>query len=79
MKKICEVSSRDHNAGRKFETGSSKRKQAIKRKQVEENLRGSLYKYGQETSKNPSVTESDTLLHSNPNPVEIISVSNHPW
>ncbi|KAJ0179288.1 hypothetical protein K1T71_005000 [Dendrolimus kikuchii] len=39
------MSSRDRDAGRKFESGSSKRKRAIKRKQVQENLRGSLYKY----------------------------------
>ncbi|XP_067125586.1 uncharacterized protein [Centruroides vittatus] len=70
------MSSRDRDAGRKSQSGSSKRKRAIKRKQVEKNLRGSLYKYinsdGQETSKNPSLTESDTLLHCNPNPAEII-------
>ncbi|XP_023243666.1 zinc finger MYM-type protein 5-like [Centruroides sculpturatus] len=70
------MSSRDRDAGRKFESDNSKRKRAIKRKQVEEKLRGSLYKYiksdCQETSKNPSLTESDTLLHCNLNPAEII-------
>ncbi|GBP09182.1 hypothetical protein EVAR_4051_1 [Eumeta japonica] len=36
------MSSRDRDAVRKFESGSSKTKRAIKRKQVQENLRGSL-------------------------------------
>ncbi|GBP91228.1 hypothetical protein EVAR_60678_1 [Eumeta japonica] len=39
------MSSCDRDAGRKFESGRSKRKRAIKRKQVQENLRGSLCKY----------------------------------
>ncbi|KAL4707251.1 hypothetical protein ACJJTC_008332 [Scirpophaga incertulas] len=56
------MSSRDRDAGRKFESGSSKRKRAIKKKQVEENLRGSLYKYiktdDQETSLNPDPAEN---------------------
>ncbi|KAJ0170969.1 hypothetical protein K1T71_013741 [Dendrolimus kikuchii] len=55
--------SRDRDAGRKFESGSSKRKRAIKRKQVQENLRGSLYKYiksdDQETYTKHLLIESD--------------------
>lgn len=39
------MSSRDRDAGRKFESGSSKRKRANKRKQIKENLRESFYKY----------------------------------
>ncbi|KAJ0182100.1 hypothetical protein K1T71_002822 [Dendrolimus kikuchii] len=57
------MSSRDRDAGRKFESGSSKRKRAIKRKQVQENLRGSLYKYiksdDQETYTKHLLIESD--------------------
>lgn len=62
------MSSRDCDAGRKFQTGSSKRKRTIKIKQVQESLRGSLYKYmksdEQETSSKHLLTESD----SNPDP-----------
>lgn len=67
------MSSRDRDAGRKFESGSSKRKRAIKRKQVQENLRGSLYKYiksdDQETYTKHLLIESDF----NPDSAENIS------
>ncbi|GBP26612.1 Zinc finger MYM-type protein 5 [Eumeta japonica] len=54
------MSSRDRDAGRKFESGSSKRKRAIKRKQVQENVRGSLCKYiKSETYTKHLLTESD--------------------
>lgn len=66
------MSSRDRDAGRKFKSGSSKRKRAIKKKQVEEHLRGSLYKYmksdDHETSTKHLLCESD----SNPDPAENI-------
>ncbi|KAK9694268.1 hypothetical protein QE152_g33657 [Popillia japonica] len=69
------MNSRDRDAGRKYESRSSKRKRAIKRKQVKENLRGSLYKYiksdDQETSTKHLLTESD----SNPVPAENISAT----
>ncbi|KAL4716007.1 hypothetical protein ACJJTC_003796 [Scirpophaga incertulas] len=56
------MSSRVRDPGRKFESGSSKRKRAIIKKQVEENLLGSLYKYiktdDQETSLNPDPAEN---------------------
>jgi hypothetical protein len=39
------MSSRDRDTGRKYESGSSKRKRAQKRKDLEEQLRGSLHKY----------------------------------
>ncbi|KAK9877331.1 hypothetical protein WA026_017727 [Henosepilachna vigintioctopunctata] len=38
------MSSLDRDTGRKFESGSSKRKRAIERKQVQENLHGSYRK-----------------------------------
>ncbi|GBP62399.1 hypothetical protein EVAR_3101_1 [Eumeta japonica] len=54
------MSSRDRDAGRKFESGRSKRKRAIKRKQVQENLRGSFCKYiKSETYTKHLLTESD--------------------
>ncbi|KAK9747248.1 hypothetical protein QE152_g5482 [Popillia japonica] len=62
-------------AGRKYESRSSTRKRAIKRKKVKLNLRGSLYKYiksdDQETSTKHLLTESD----SNPDPAENISAT----
>ncbi|GBP24929.1 hypothetical protein EVAR_12596_1 [Eumeta japonica] len=39
------MNSRDRDAGRKFESDSSKRERGIKRKQVQENLHGSLNRY----------------------------------
>jgi hypothetical protein len=39
------MSSRDRDTGRKYESGSPKRKRAQKRKDLEEQLRGSLHKY----------------------------------
>lgn len=45
-------------------------KNGIKRKRIEKNVLGSYIKV--QTSKNPLLTKSDTLLHSNPNSVEII-------
>ncbi|GBP08674.1 hypothetical protein EVAR_7273_1 [Eumeta japonica] len=66
------MSSLDRDAGRKFESASSKRKRVIKRKQVKESLSGSLYKYikndDQETSTKHLLTETDC----NPYPAENI-------
>ncbi|CAH0405614.1 unnamed protein product [Chilo suppressalis] len=66
------MSSRDRDAGRKFESGSSKRKRAIKRKQVEENLRGSFYKYIKSDDKETSTKHLLTKSDSYPDPAENI-------
>lgn len=60
--------SRSRDAGRKYESGCSKKKKTMKRKQEEENLRGSLNKFfkigNQVAPDNPILAESDTALDS---------------